>query len=199
VYLCGATTWPDTSVRELGMHLRDRKFDPKCSPEDAIRSLTSFELYLNSLNCEFLPSELCDIIFSVEPIARNAEIAISYFGLRDGKSLTLQAVGEKLSITRERIRQICAKIESRLSGKRPFAPRLLRAIEILKDNAPASRGSLEKALVDQHVILSTFRLEGIFRAAELFGLEKHIDWEPIRSACLTPRSKVQFSERHTNH
>lgn len=48
-----------------------------------------------------------EILYSLRVLSpREREIIISYFGLKDGKPLNLEEVGERLGLTRERTRQI---------------------------------------------------------------------------------------------
>ena len=63
-------------------------------------ALTPFEL----LRDKTLRQEVCDILEELDP--REAEILTMRFGLDGGKPKTLEEVGRKFKVTRERVRQI---------------------------------------------------------------------------------------------
>ena len=68
----------------------------------------------------------------VETLAdREREVIIQRFGLRDGKPQTLEEVGVRFSVTRERIRQIEAKALRKM--RHPTRAKLLKAfLDILE-------------------------------------------------------------------
>ncbi len=49
-------------------------------------------------------------VFGSTPYERNRQILIGYYGWADGKQHTLTEIGARFGITRERIRQVCAKL-----------------------------------------------------------------------------------------
>ena len=65
-----------------------------------------------------LERELIDI-FAATPLQRNREILIGYYGWRDGQQHTLTEIGTHYGITRERVRQISAKLTKRVGGSSP--------------------------------------------------------------------------------
>ena len=72
-------------------------------------------------------------IFADTPYQRNREILIGYYGWADGRSHTLTEIGTRFGITRERIRQICAKLTKRRKDlsdvPAPVTERVLALIE----------------------------------------------------------------------
>ena len=55
-------------------------------------------------------------IFASTSNERNAEILIGYYGWEDGRQHTLTEIGDRFGITRERIRQVCAKLTRKPQG-----------------------------------------------------------------------------------
>ena len=64
-----------------------------------------------------LEQELIDI-FASTPSQRNREILVGYYGWEDGRQHTLTEIGARFGITRERVRQVCAKLTKRLKHVR---------------------------------------------------------------------------------
>ena len=80
---------------------------------------------------------------------------------------TLEACGDQLGVTRERIRQIESKILSRLPTHEVFMPPLDEALEILERQAPLTLDQASKILQEAGVTRATFHPRSILDAAEL--------------------------------
>ena len=61
---------------------------------------------------ESLREEICRALDTLTP--READVISSYFGLSGGHAMTLEEIGEKFDLTRERVRQIKEKAVRRL-------------------------------------------------------------------------------------
>jgi RNA polymerase primary sigma factor len=96
----------DEEDSELGMFVEDENVP---SPTDATHQ-------------NMLEEKLTDVLASLTP--REARILRLRFGLENGKTYTLEEVGEKFGLTRERIRQIEGKALRRL--RHPMRSRQLR-------------------------------------------------------------------------
>ena len=59
----------------------------------------------------------CNPLLLAESTARNARIFAQRYG-SNGEDRTLEAIGMRFGVTRERVRQICAKMLGRSSGVR---------------------------------------------------------------------------------
>ena len=57
-------------------------------------------------------------IFASSPSTRNREILMGYYGWEDGQTHTLTEIGDRFGITRERVRQICAKLIKKYPRRR---------------------------------------------------------------------------------
>ncbi len=76
----------------------------------------------DSTMCQLLSERMADVLASLT--AREHRVLQLRFGLHDGRSYTLEEVGQKFGVTRERIRQIEAKALSKL--RHPRRSRRLR-------------------------------------------------------------------------
>jgi hypothetical protein len=100
---------------------------------------------------------------------RNALIAARYYGFDGGGGSTLQAVGNEIGVTRERVRQIVSAVSESLSIRRAVSPTFDRTIAFVADRIPATAGEIEAGLRSQRLTSGLFRLEGVIKAAELLG------------------------------
>jgi hypothetical protein len=112
-----------------------------------------------------LERELCELLGT----GRNALIAARYYGFDGRGAKSLQAVGNEIGVTRERIRQIVTAAAESVSTRRAVSPTLDRAIAFVADRMPAAAGEIEAELRFQQLTAGLFRLEGVIKAAELLG------------------------------
>ena len=110
-----------------------------------------------------LERELCDLLGT----GRNAFIADRYYGFDGRGGTTLQAIGNEIGVTRERVRQIISAASESLSTRRPASPTLDRTIAFVVDHMPGAAGRIETQLQSQRLTSGLFRLEGVIKAAEL--------------------------------
>ncbi|MEN6450004.1 MAG: sigma factor-like helix-turn-helix DNA-binding protein [Thermoguttaceae bacterium] len=108
-------------------------------------------------------------IFAATPSPRNREILIGYYGWQDGRQHTLTEVGTRFGITRERVRQICAKLTRRSKNTATAAPTMDRALATIADALPAAAAEIERKLVDQGLTAVGMSLESVAIAARLLG------------------------------
>ncbi len=107
-------------------------------------------------------------IFAADTPGRNREILVGYYGWGDGKRHTLAAVGDRFGITRERTRQICAKMTRR--HERPetiYAPVIERALAAIRRRAPCSSSQLEAELVQEGFTAVGMEVESLIDGAKL--------------------------------
>jgi len=99
---------------------------------------------------------------------KNALIAARYYGFDGRGGDSLQAVGNDIGVTRERVRQIAAAASESLSTGR-VSPALERTIAFVADRMPAAAEEIEAELRSHGLTSGVFRLEGVVKAAELLG------------------------------
>src|ERR1700694_5455620 len=103
-----------------------------------------------------LERELRDLLGT----GRNARIAARYYGFDGRGGGSLQAVGNEIGLTRERVRQIVTAASERLSTGRPVSPALDRTIAFVVDRMPAAAGEIEAELQFQRLRAGLFPVGG---------------------------------------
>lgn len=121
-----------------------------------------------------LERELFDIIGSVTAGLRNRGLIALLWGWDGLGGTTLEAAGQAYGLTRERVRQIAAKAEGRLSQLPVFAPSLGKARDVLISRSPGLADDLECELVGLGISEKPFRLEGIVHALWLLYHEESL-------------------------
>ena len=79
-----------------------------------------------------LEQELIDI-FASSPFQRNRDILIGYYGWEDGRQHTLTEIGARFGITRERVRQVCAKLTKKPKTSAIATPTMERALALISN------------------------------------------------------------------
>jgi len=115
-----------------------------------------------------LEDELIQIFASTAP-SRNREILIGYYGWKDGQCHTLAEIGSRYHMTRERTRQICAKLVKRKDPPSIPAPVTDRTLAFLEERLPASLETLQRQMVQAGLTRVGLRLENVESAARLLG------------------------------
>jgi len=153
---------------ELARRLLARRADPP----DARRLAEKVRLLnerIEGLEPLTLEEELGQI-FAPAGHERNRQIVVGYYGWQDGRPHTLTEIGNRFGITRERVRQICAK-----ATRKPrkidhiFAPVMDRTLELIAEQLPCSAEQLEAELAAQGLTGVGICLENLAFGAELLG------------------------------
>ncbi len=139
--------------------LAQRLLARTCEPPDAadlLERVRELRRRLEALALGTLEDELIQV-FASAGSPRNREILISYYGWKDGRTHTLAEIGARYGMTRERTRQICAKLVRRKDPRQILAPVLDRTL-----------GVVAERLHPRHLLLdSADRLEAELRDAGL--------------------------------
>lgn len=115
------------------------------------------------------------LLRSVGATHRQIEIVRARVGWNEAGPMTLQDVGDAFDLTRERVRQITAKILGRLTPT--YLPQLEVAIQELEAAAPIRVADARRRLVEKGVSSAPLDPRGIVAVASLLGYEAgfHID------------------------
>ncbi len=131
-----------------------------------------------------LEQELLSLARSVAP-ERDAGIAVRHWGWDGRGGATLEAAGREAGgLSRERVRQLCRRVESRLratlesddgrtadgrAAPAPAAARLDAALLTAAEASPTTGGALARRLADQRIAARPFHPAGLEHAARTLG------------------------------
>jgi hypothetical protein len=142
----------------------------------------------NALRCP-LEEELTEI-FAAEATPRNRDIIRRYYGWEDGQRHTLNEVGIRYGVTRERIRQLCDRLTRQAKRKKPiFAPVLERTLTLIGQRLPCSAATLEAELVAARLTRVGMSLEAVADAAQLLDRPEVFRIVTVEDARLAFRSE----------
>ena len=168
-----------STLESMGLHLN--ALVPDWPPENITilqkrhsNQLTKLkgELYLLShqISASCLEEELFD--FASQSGERNAEIFVQRMGWDGHGGKTLAEVGKEYGMTRERVRQICSKIEKKIQVTSPPLDFLRRAIDFANKMIPNTTQVIQDGLVNKGICSNQFELEGLLSAVDIFHLNK---------------------------
>jgi hypothetical protein len=155
------------TAKELADRLLSRVADPP-DPEYVTEKIRQLQERILAMPQWPLEEELKQI-FASTPHERNREIVIGYYGWGDGQRHTLAEIGARYGMTRERTRQICAKLVKRKDPSKIPAPVMDRTLEFVRERLPCAVAGLERALREAGLTATDLRLENVQDAAELLG------------------------------
>lgn len=145
----------------------------KCSP-DEIREF--FNAASDCLNLT-IENELLAIVKRQSMSMRNKKLVADYFGFGGKQLLSLEALGKKYKITRERVRQLCVPTRVKRLTVAPFAPSLDSALSYIDQHNPEKRVRLDADLLRLGVIEAGTTIHSILRVAQFLG--RKADFEII--------------------
>ncbi len=154
-------------AKDLAERLLARRQDPP-DPEFALEQVDQLRERIEQLSNLTVEEEMMQI-FASTPHERNRDILIGYYGWKDGQGHTLAEVGAGHGMTRERTRQICAKLVKRRDPRSILAPVLDRTLEFIRQRLPEAAADLQEALAEAGLTAVNLRLENIQKAANLLG------------------------------
>ena len=134
-------------------------------------------------------------IFAAGANERNRGILTGYYGWEDGRKHTLAEVGEAFGITRERARQICAKLVKREKPKSIPAPVMERALKFIRKRMPCTKSALERELEEEGFTSVGMGLDSIAAGGKL--LDRGIPFTTI--ATEGPSLVVPVAEEKIPH
>jgi hypothetical protein len=154
------------TVFDMAEKLHSRKYDP-LDVVNVLEHIRQLRLAIERMPQSTLEDELIQIFASL-PSTRNREILIGYYGWEDGKTHTLTEIGDRFGITRERVRQICAKQIKRhpVSGS-IWAPVMDRTLALIDKRIPEPAKILEAELIDTGLTTAGMTIQAVAAGAKL--------------------------------
>jgi hypothetical protein len=122
---------------------------------------------LNSQSLEESLLELLSVHLSTEQPRLN--VIAGRLGWLGEDPKTLQECGDMLTVTRERVRQIEAKLVPKLTKYPLYLPQLDAGLAVLEDSAPISIARAANLLVERGVCRRPFSPISLIETAKLFG------------------------------
>lgn len=173
--------------------------------------LTKQKENLYALTHKVSASCLEDELFNIANIKgeRNTHIFVQRMGWDGNGRKTLDAVGQKYGMTRERVRQICEKIEKAIRLTKPPIKFLKQALHHVSLSLPSPANKIENELTASGISHKHFRIEGLITAADFFCLRakfvvKKVGRKKARFAVSakysgTPSTIIQQARKHIEH
>ncbi len=155
------------SVGEMVERIVKRRLDPP-DPLGAREQIGEIRQTIRSLGDLPLEVELMQI-FAPTFSQRDRQILAEYYGWDGHGGHTLEELGQKYSLSRERIRQICVRAIKRNRDSVVFAPVLDRALAFLEERFPRGLGDLQKEFNAAGFSHCNLTVESIHRAAEFLS------------------------------
>jgi hypothetical protein len=149
------------------------------------------ELIKQADELRYLPAttEIDQVVDALVKSERNAEAVKLRLGLTGQPAMTLQAVADRMGVTRERIRQIEARFRRELRiRRRPWTPALNRALRTLRDAAPIAWAEADELLRQERLIDDRSGVRAVVDAARLFGLRVPFD---VSDGVIFPRGSAE--------
>jgi hypothetical protein len=168
------------SAKELAERLLARRQDGP-DPKFAASEVRRLRERIEEMPRRKLEEELIQIFASTEKSRRNCDILIGYYGWRDGRRHTLAEIGARYDMTRERTRQICAKLVKRKNPEAILAPVMDRALAFIEKRLPCPAEKLQRDLVEAGITAIGMSLENVADAAALLG--RPVGFCMVRAGC----------------
>jgi hypothetical protein len=117
------------------------------------------------------------------------------FGWNGEEPQTLEACGQRLGVTRERIRQIQESLIRRIPKHPVYMPQLDEALSALESRAPLKLSDGSRVLRELRISHGDFHPAGVLEAAALLGRETVLNITEARpgNKMLTRRSEAEMS------
>jgi len=189
------------TVAELAGHVIRRRLDPP-DPLRLYEQICEVHRRIEELIGRTLEDELIEI-FCPAARGRDREIVTRYYGWDGSGGHTLEELGRRYGLSRERIRQVCVRALKRNRGAKVFAPVLDRSLAFLAERLPREVDALQAAFDAAGFSACGLPLETVGQAAEFLSRDprfalvavdrRRVAVRPERVAI--PRAIVQSARR----
>jgi hypothetical protein len=145
------------TVKELVEGVFERRLDPP----DAFRiceDIVALRKRAEEICGQSLEEELVEL-FTPKTKPRNRKIVAEYYGWDGGKGGTLKELGGRHGLTRERIRQVCAKAVQGKQGLKFYSPVFEQARSLAAKLAPTTPERLRAEMIEAGILRCGMRLE----------------------------------------
>jgi hypothetical protein len=199
--LLRATDNEADTVTELVQHVVKRRLDPP-DPLQLYEQVCDVYRKIKELTQLPLEEELIEI-FSPHATGRDRQIVAEYYGWDGGGGHTLEELGQKYGLSRERIRQVCVRAVKRNRRVKVFAPVLDRALAYIAQRLPLAADRLQAELDAAGFSRCHLSLATIQQAAEFLSRGPVFDLVAIGEVRLAaqpgtghlPRTIIQVGKR----
>jgi len=165
------------TAADLARRLLARTADP-LDPSYAAEQVRQLHKRIRAMSDLTLEEELIEIFASTRH-ERNRQILIGYYGWGDGQQHTLTEIGVRFGITRERVRQVCAKATRKPKGVRRLAtPVTDRILKLIARRIPCSADALEAELVERGLTRVAMSIESVAAGAKL--LDRSVAFKVVK-------------------
>ncbi len=128
------------TLADLAQRVVHRRVDPP-NPAATARQLAEIRGRIQQMSRMDLGEELAEV-FAPTSQARDRQIISEYYGWDGGGGRTLEELGNRHGLSRERIRQVCLHAAKRHRHSRVFAPVLDKALQFIQSHLPIATSDL---------------------------------------------------------
>ena len=176
--------WNNQVVEELRDKLRKKISDEKR------QTLINKDQYLE-IEIDRILRECIKISGKEEDIrSRVIDVLKSRFGLDGSPAKTLEIIGQKYNVTRERIRQNQEFGLRKLRTFKPITPILDKVFEILNQYLPVTEIELNKILKEKNITKFEWDFKGLQDFYESFGLKQDFFVSKINNIKIVSKSSI---------
>ena len=128
-----------------------------------------------------------------DSVAKNKslEILINRFGLDGSPPKTLEIIGQKFNVTRERIRQIIKSSLRKLKILNPPTPILNKVFLTAQDSLPLSEIELNKILKEKSITKQNWDFKGLQEFYQTFGIKIDFNIIKINNISFISKSNIE--------
>lgn len=155
------------TLAELAERIVKRRLDPP-DPFRFREQIAELRDKIRQLGNLPVEEELVQV-FAPGPRPRDRQIVAEYYGWDGHRGRTLEELGRKHGLSRERIRQVCARAIRRNRDTAVFAPVLDRALALLVKRLPLALDDLQAEFDDAGISACRLPVESVQQAAEFLS------------------------------
>jgi len=189
------------TVEELVQQVLKRRLDPP-DPLRLYEQICEVHRRIVELTQLPLEEELIQI-FSPHASARDRQIVAEYYGWDGGGGHTLEDLGQKYGLSRERIRQVCVRAVKRNRRTKVFAPVLDRALTFIACRLPIAAERLTAEFEAAGFSRCGLSVETVEQAARFLSREPRFELVGVGENRLAvspgcaqlPRTIIQVAKR----